>query len=100
MSTGAIRYNCGRSAANEPGPLMRLRLAVVATLAVIGILTLPARADDTVMVGGATAVLIKPNGAAKGSLILMAGGDGRLNIRPGGVINSLKNNQLVRTRHA
>src|SRR5690349_21282365 len=73
---------------------------MLATFAAIALLTLPARADDTVMVGGATAVLIKPNGAAKGSLILMAGGDGRLNIRPNGQINSLKGNQLVRTRHA
>jgi hypothetical protein len=75
----------------------RLSLPV---LAVIGMVALPARADDTVVVGGVPAVLIKPNGAAKGSLILMAGGDGRLNIRPNGAINSLKGNQLVRTRHA
>src|SRR5689334_17891488 len=100
MSTGAIRYRCGRIAAKGPATLMTLRLTMVVALVLIGVLTLPARADDTMMVGGATAVLIKPNGAAKGSLILMAGGDGRLNIRPNGQINSLKNNQLVRTRHA
>jgi hypothetical protein len=78
---------------------MTLR-SMLAALAAIALLTLPAFADDTVTVGGATAVLIKPDGAAKGSLILMAGGDGRLNIRPNGMINSLKGNQLVRTRHA
>jgi hypothetical protein len=66
----------------------------------IGFFTLPARADETVTVGGAQAVLIKPSGAVKGSIILMAGGDGRLNIGPGGNIGSLKGNQLVRTRHA
>jgi uncharacterized membrane protein YsdA (DUF1294 family) len=66
----------------------------------IGFFTLPARADETVTVGGARAVLIKPSGALKGSIILMAGGDGRLNIGPGGNIGSLKGNQLVRTRHA
>lgn len=61
---------------------------------------LPAFADETVTVGGAQAALIKPGGAAKGSLILMAGGNGRLNIGSSGVIGSLKGNQLVRTRHA
>jgi hypothetical protein len=66
----------------------------------IGFFTLPTRADETVTVGGARAVLIKPSGALKGSIILMAGGDGRLNIGPGGNIGSLKGNQLVRTRHA
>jgi hypothetical protein len=66
----------------------------------IGFFVLPARADETVTVGGAQAVLIKPSGAVKGSIILMAGGDGRLNIGPGGNIGSLKGNQLVRTRHA
>jgi hypothetical protein len=66
----------------------------------IGFFALPARADETVTVGGARAVLIKPSGALKGSIILMAGGDGRLNIGPGGNIGSLKGNQLVRTRHA
>jgi hypothetical protein len=66
----------------------------------IGFFTLPTRADETVTVGGARAVLIKPSGAVKGNIILMAGGDGRLNIGPGGNIGSLKGNQLVRTRHA
>jgi hypothetical protein len=45
-------------------------------------------------------VLIKPHGAAKGSIILMAGGNGRLDIGANGEIGSLKGNQLVRTRHA
>jgi hypothetical protein len=79
---------------------MTLRLTIAAVLTAIGVLTLPARADETVTVGGAQAVLIKPHGAAKGSLILMAGGNGQLNIGPGGAIGSLKGNQVVRTRHA
>lgn len=73
-----------------------LRLSIAALLIVM---TLPALADETVTVGGAQAALIKPKGTAKGSIILMAGGNGLLNIGPGGSIGSLKGNQLVRTRH-
>jgi hypothetical protein len=79
---------------------MTLRLTFAAAIAALGLLTLPAFADETVTVGGAQAVLIKPHGAAKGSLILMAGGNGQLHIGPGGSIGSLKGNQVVRTRHA
>jgi hypothetical protein len=79
---------------------MTLRLTLAAALTAVTVLTVPAFADETVTVGGAQAVLIKPSGAAKGSLILMAGGNGRLNIGPGGAIGSLKGNQVIRTRHA
>ena len=79
---------------------MTLRLTLAALAVSLGIATLPALADETVTVGGAQAALIKPSGAAKGSIILMAGGNGRLNIGPGGSIGSLQGNQLVRTRHA
>jgi hypothetical protein len=79
---------------------MTLRLTMAAALTAICAFTLPAFADETVTVGGAQAVLIKPSGAAKGSLILLAGGNGQLNIGPGGAIGSLKGNQVVRTRHA
>jgi hypothetical protein len=58
-----------------------------------------ARAAETVTVGGAPAVLLKPNGAAVGSLILMAGGDGRIGVGPGGTV-ARGGNQLVRTREA
>jgi hypothetical protein len=77
---------------------MTLRLAIASAAFVL--LISPAHADETVTVGGAQAALIKPNGAPKGSIILMAGGDGRLDIGPNGAIGSLKGNQLVRTRHA
>jgi hypothetical protein len=76
--------------------MLRLTFLVALLIAT----TLPAHADETVTVGGAQAVLIKPHGAAKGSLILMAGGNGRLDIGPNGEIGSLKGNEVVRTRHA
>jgi hypothetical protein len=59
-----------------------------------------AHADETVTVGGGPAVLLKPNGAPAGSIILLAGGDGWLGIGPNGAISQLKGNQLVRTRQA
>jgi hypothetical protein len=79
---------------------MSFRLTTVAMLIAFSATTFAARADETVTAGGAQAVLIKPHGAAKGSLILLAGGNGQLNIGPGGAIGSLKGNQVVRTRHA
>ena len=79
---------------------MSFRLTTVAMLIAFSATTFAARADESVTVGGAQAVLIKPHGAAKGSLILLAGGNGQLNIGPGGAIGSLKGNQVVRTRHA
>jgi len=72
----------------------------IAALLAATLLCVQVRAADTVSVGGAQAVLLKPNGEPVGSLILMAGGNGRLNIGPGGTIGSLKGNQLVRTREA
>ena len=55
-------------------------------------------AVTTVQAGGVQAVLIKP---AKpiGSIILLAGGDGRIGVEAGGVI-ARGGNQLVRTRMA
>lgn len=77
--------------------ISRLAAAAMAALCVA---TVPALADATVTVGGAQAALVRPSGPAKGSIVLMAGGDGRLNIGANGSIGSLKGNQLVRTRHA
>ena len=56
-------------------------------------------ADETVNIGGSRAVLIKPK-APRASVILMPGGDGAISAGDHGDINSLKFNQLVRTRHA
>lgn len=67
--------------------------------AVLGALTFPALADETVTIDNVPAALVRPTGEAKGSLVLMAGGDGKLYIGPGGTIGRLKGNQLVRTRH-
>lgn len=59
----------------------------------------PARADETVSVGGSQAVLLRP-ASPRGSVILMPGGDGSLGVGQDGQICRLKNNQLVRTRAA
>lgn len=56
-----------------------------------------ARADETVTVGGVSAVLIKP-ARPRGSVILMAGGNGYLGIAGDGQITQLRGNSLVRTR--
>jgi hypothetical protein len=58
-----------------------------------------ALAQETVSIGGSNAVLLRP-AAPRASVILMPGGDGRIDAGPGGSIGSLKNNQLVRTRFA
>ena len=44
------------------------------------------------------AVLLNPQGTVRGSVILLAGGNGRLDITPAGEITKLTGNQLVRTR--
>lgn len=66
---------------------------------IVASISTPARADETVSIGGSQAVLLRP-AAPTGSVILMPGGDGGLAVGPGGQIASLKNNQLVRTRAA
>jgi hypothetical protein len=57
-----------------------------------------ARADETVSIGGVSAVLIKP-AKPKASIILMAGGNGYLGITADGQITQLSGNSLVRTRN-
>ena len=52
--------------------------------------------SSTVSVGGVNAVLIKPSKPI-GSLILLAGGDGRIGVEGNGAIK-IQGNQLVRTR--
>lgn len=72
-------------------------LALCATLA----FTAAALADPTVIIHSRgqniRAVLLKPHDPAKGSVILLAGGNGRLDITAG-EITKLTGNQLVRTR--
>lgn len=59
----------------------------------------PARADETVSIGGSNAVLIKPK-APRASVILMPGGSGAISAGDHGDIHGLQGNQLVRTRQA
>src|SRR5690242_8080401 len=68
-------------------------------LLLAGMLPLGAHAAETVNIGGSQAVLLRP-AAPTGSVILMPGGDGRIEAGPGGRIGGKKNNQLVRTRTA
>ncbi len=56
-------------------------------------------AEEVVTIGGGRALLDKPPGARAG-IILVAGGDGYLNITADGKITRLAGNQLVRTRGA
>ncbi len=58
-----------------------------------------ALADETVQIGGSTAVLLRPSAPVAG-VILMPGGDGSIGAGPNGEINSLRENQLVRTRNS
>jgi hypothetical protein len=71
----------------------------VMAIAFAAIGPVPARADETVSIGGSRAVLLKP-AAPRASVILMPGGDGQIAAGPGGSIGHLKRNQLVRTRKA
>ena len=59
----------------------------------------PLRAQETVSVGGSSAVLLRP-AAPRASVILMPGGDGSIGAAANGTITRLQGNQLVRTRNA
>ncbi len=56
-------------------------------------------AEEAVQIGGAYALLNKP-ASPQAAVILIPGGDGRMEIRPDGSFGSLRGNQLVRTRQA
>lgn len=58
-----------------------------------------ARADETVVIAGSRAVLIKP-AAPRASVILLPGVDGAIRAGDNGDIHGLLGNQLVRTRQA
>jgi hypothetical protein len=64
-----------------------------------GLAYAPAKADETVSIGGSRAVLIKPK-APHASVILMPGGDGNIRAGDHGDIHGLTGNQLVRTRNS
>jgi hypothetical protein len=79
----------------------RLRRLILRGMAgvLIAMGPLASRAAETVRIGTSKAVLLQP-AAPVASVILMAGGDGRIAAGPGGSIGRLGNNQLVRTRGA
>ena len=56
-----------------------------------------ASAEEAVDIGGSRASLLRPK-SARGSVILMPGGDGSIDVDASGQIGSLLGNQLVRTR--
>lgn len=58
-----------------------------------------AAAEEAVKVGNAYALLNKP-AAPQAAVILIPGGDGRMDVRPDGSFGALRGNQLVRTRQA
>ena len=72
---------------------------VLCTAAVSFFYMAQASAAETVMIGQSRAVLLRPT-TPEASVILMAGGDGRLDIGSGGSIGRLGKNQLIRTREA
>lgn len=78
-------------------PTAGLSGAVAAALAAL--LGSVAYADETVNIGGSSAVLLQPK-VPHGSIILMPGGSGVIAAGANGEINGLRFNQLVRTRHA
>ena len=79
---------------------MYLRMTCFGLAAVLAALAVsPARADETVTIGGSRAVLIRPK-AVRASVILLPGGSGAIQAGDQGDIHGLLGNQLVRTRNA
>jgi hypothetical protein len=76
-----------------------MRNALPILLALVLLPFAAARAAETVDIGGSQAVLLCP-AHVTASVILMPGGDGRIEAGPGGRIHRLRRNQLVRTRGA
>ena len=78
---------------------LKLLLAAFVALACSQMVAPPAKAQETVSVGGTSVVLLRPK-APRASVILMAGGDGYIGAGPGGEITRSRGNQVVRTRNA
>jgi hypothetical protein len=78
----------------------RPALLSILSLALIGnARSLTAQTAETVSVGGVPAVLLRPAGDLRGSIILLSGSDGQIGVGPGGSVLR-GGNQLVRTRQA
>jgi hypothetical protein len=74
-------------------------IAIVAAIAATSFSPAAAQpAQKPVAELGGYAVLMMPAGKPKGSIILMAGGDGSLGLTGDGQITRLQGNQLIRTR--
>ena len=74
-------------------------LMYVGALIAMGMFAPAASADETVTIGGSSAVLLGPK-SPRASIILVPGGNGAIHPGPNGDIYGLTGNQLVRTRHA
>lgn len=77
--------------------LLNVTLAVI-TSVLVGTGDVRAQADRPVAELSGYATLTMPSGKPRGSIILMAGGDGSLGITADGQITRLAGNQLIRTR--
>jgi hypothetical protein len=81
--------------------MKRFALATLAALAAFAVAPVAAQViDKPVQELGGYAVLTMPKGKPRGSIILMAGGDGSLGITAEGKITRLWGNQLIRTRRS
>jgi hypothetical protein len=76
-----------------------LSTRILAIFAAVSIWASPALADKAVPFGMAYALLNAPD-KPRGSVILIPGGDGVLDVKADGTFSSLGGNQLVRTRKA
>jgi hypothetical protein len=81
---------------------VKRRLALLSILGLVLIgepHPLMAQTSETVSIGGVPAVLLRPAGNPRGSIVLLSGGDGQIGVGPDGSV-AFGGNQLVRTRQA
>ncbi|HEX8168684.1 MAG TPA: alpha/beta hydrolase [Beijerinckiaceae bacterium] len=72
-------------------------LLIAGALVGTGFSIIPARADETISIGGSSAVLLRP-ASPRGSGILMPGSHGSIGTAADGQITRLQGNSLVRNR--
>ncbi len=75
----------------------RPMLWAILASALVALTSLSAAAEEAVKIGNSYALLNKP-AMPKAGVILIPGGDGVMDIKPGGTFAALGGNQLVRTR--
>src|SRR3954469_15765073 len=100
-SYGCVRSSNSAESLNKENEMTRYgsMRRFAAAVALFGLSSGLALADETVTIGGTRAVLIRPK-APRASVILMPGGDGAIRAGDQGDIHGLLGNQLVRTRQA